>query len=221
MADIQVNIVPQAGFAAAKATDVPLNKVTRKQRILNRLAESRRARESSNIDDKSAAIRARIQRRLAAQRQATADTQSDGVEAVRLAEADRKNQQTAADSQRTSPEAETIGDHASGQEGPDSLAHHKAIDWGGLGFMEQDQEAAAEAPTSRRILSVRNQAAASNREMESEIARLQTKAQAEKERADFVAALLENVLSSSTSSLIKHQARLEAMQSQINVLQGR
>jgi hypothetical protein len=58
-------------------------------------------------------------------------------------------------------------------------------------------------------------------EMQSEFARLQTKAQAEKERADFVAALLENVLSSLTSSLIKHQAKITAMQAQINALQGR
>jgi len=220
MADIQVKITPQAGLAATKATAESLDQLARKRRILAQVAQSRRARESSNIDDKSAAIRARIQRRLAAQRQASAATPAQGVEAVWLAEADRKHQH-AADSQRTLPEAEEVGDHAFVQEGRDSLAHHTPMNSGGLRFMEQGQVAAAEALTSRRILSFRNQAAASNREMQSEIARLQTKAQAEKERADVVAALLENVLSSSTSSLIKHQARLEAMQAQINALQGR
>jgi hypothetical protein len=220
MADSTLKITDQSGLTAPAITE-SLDQLALKQRILAQVAQSRRARESSNIDDKSVAIRARIQRRLAAQRQANTVTQAQGVETIRLAEADRKDHQAAAESQRTFPESEAVGAQASVQEGRDSMDHNSAIDWIRLHFADQGQKAAAEAPTSRRTINFRNQAAASSMEMQSEFARLQTKAQAEKERADFVAALLENVLSSLTSSLIKHQAKITAMQAQINALQGR
>ncbi len=191
------------------------------KRILDHLAQSRRARQSSNFDDKAAAAQARIQRRLAAQRQESTVNQAHGIEAARFAEADREANQAAADAQEALAGPKATGIPASAQEWLDSVAQLMELRWGGSRFTAQAHEAAVEAPISRRNANFQGPAAAFTGPDQREIARLEARAKAEKQRADFVAILLENVLSSSTASLIKHQSKLEAMQAQINALQGR
>ena len=221
MADIQANSTPQDGLAAAKAAATSLDPLALKQRILDHLAQSRRARQSSNFDDKTTAAQARIQRRLAAQRQESTVTQAHDIEAARLAQADREASQEAADAQETLAGPKATGIPASAQEWLDSVAQLMNLRWGGSRFTAQAQETAVETPPSRRNANFQGPAAAFTGPDQREIARLEARAKAEMQRADFVAILLENVLSSSTASLIKHQAKLEAMQAQINALQGR
>ncbi|HEU0011157.1 MAG TPA: hypothetical protein VFT34_15170 [Verrucomicrobiae bacterium] len=221
MADIQVHSTSQDVLAADTATRGALDQFVRKQRILDHLAQSRRARQSSNFDDKTAVAQARIQRRLAARRQESAVAQSQDIEAARLAQADRVESQEATDPRRTLSGPKTAGDPASAQEWLDSAVRLLNLRWGDSRSTAQTQEAAAEAPGSRRHANFQGPAAAFTGPDQREIAHLEARAKAEKQRADFVAILLENVLSSSTASLIKHQTRLEAMQAQINALQGR
>ena len=82
---------------SSTSNETALDPLARKQRILDHLELSRRARQSSHIDDKSAAAQARIQRRLAARRRDIAATQALGLEAARLAEADRGTRPAAGD----------------------------------------------------------------------------------------------------------------------------
>jgi len=215
MADIQVNITSQSEVAAAES----LAQFARKQRIHAHLAQSRRARQSSRFDDKSAAAQARIQRRLAAQRKDTVAIQTGSLEIDRLAEADRKARPEATDAQRTIPEAEE--DPTSVQPWPDSLAQLRKLRWGDSPSAAPSPEATAEATIARRGVGIQSPAAAFPGPQQGEIARLQAKAKAETQRADLVTALLEDVLNASTARIVKHQARLEAMQAQINALHGR
>lgn len=221
MADIHVHSTSQDVLAEDKAIPGSFDQFARKQRILERLAQSRRARRSSNFDDKTAAAQARIQRRLAARRQESAVTQAHDTEAARFAEADLEARRAATDARRTLAGPKAAGDPASAQEWLDSAVRLLNLRWGASRSTAQAQEAAAEAPGSRRPANFQGPAAAFTGPDQLEIARLEARAKAEKQRADFVAILLENVLSSSTASLIKHQTRLEAMQAQINALQGR
>ena len=88
-------------------------------------------------------------------------------------------------------------------------------------FTAPAPEAAVQIAAARRNVSIQPPTSTFASPAQNEIARLQAKAKAETERAEFVTALLENVLSASTARILKHQARLEAIQAQINALQGR
>jgi hypothetical protein len=221
MADNQVHSTSQDVLAADKAISGSLDHLARTQRILDHLAQSRRARQSSNFDDKTAAAQARIQRRLVAQRRQSTANQTQDIEAARFAEADREASQEATTARRALAGPEATGNPASAQEWLDSAVRLLDLRWGGSRSTAQAQEAATEVPTSRRHANLQRPAAAFAGPDQREFARLEDRAKSERQRADFVANLLENVLSSSTASLIKHQTKLEAMQAQINALQGR
>ena len=213
MADFEVNITPRSGLATINALARSFDQLARKQRILEHLAQSRRARLASNFDDRSTVAQARIQRRLAARRQDAIANQAQ----VPLAEP--KSKPAAAGSQQTLPEAESAGDSATVQEWHDLLARFGRLGSGVAPFAGQAPEASTAA--ARRSVRIQNQAPTIRGPEQNEIARLQARANAETQRADLVVALLENVLSASTARIIQHQARLEAMQAQLNALQGR
>lgn len=193
----------------------------RKRRILGHLAQSRRARESSRFDDKAAAAQARIQRRLSAQRQEVARIQASGLEAAHMDEADVNARIGSADAQGILRRSEATEDANSVQALRDSMARLRKLDRSGSRFIAPVPDAAAQAAAGPRRVGVQEPATAFTNPEQGEIARLQVMAKSEKERADFVAALLQDVLSASTARIMKHQARLEAMQAQINSLQGR
>lgn len=192
----------------------------RRQRILDHLALSRRARQSSRFDDKNFAALARIQRRLAARRDQGTSAQDQSIEGAQQSETNREIR-PAADTQQSQSRPRANGVPADAQEWLDSMAHLMKLHWSDSRFTAQTEAPAIEASISRRDARLENRPAALTGPDQSEIVRLQSRAKAEQQRADLVANLLEQVLSSSAASLLKHQARLEAMQSQINALQGR
>src|SRR5262245_59444338 len=100
MADFEVKITPRSGITPVKAIAESLDQLARREHILEHLAQSRRARESSNIDSKIAAVQARIERRLAAQRQEYATAQAQVVGAAPFAEAEQRPGQAADDVSR-------------------------------------------------------------------------------------------------------------------------
>jgi len=213
MADFEVKITPRSGLAAVKALAESLDQLARKQRILEHLAHSRRARLSSNFDDRSAATQARILRRLVARRQDAIVNQTQGP----LAEP--KAKLAAAGSQEIPPEPQLADEPTAVQEWRDLLARLGRLNSGDAPFAGQAPESTT--PAARRSIRIQNQAPTIRGPEQNEIARLQARANAETQRADLVVALLEDVLSASTARILKHQARLEAMQAQINALQGR
>jgi len=206
---------------SSTSNETALDPLARKQRILDHLELSRRARQSSHIDDKTAAAQARIQRRLAARRRDIAATQALGLEAARLAEADRGTRPAAGDAQRILQGSEASGEPASAQDWRDSMAELRQANLRGSRFTAPDPEATVQIAAVRRNIGTQPPAATFASPEQNDLARLQAKAKAEKQRAEFLTALLEDVLSASTARIIKHQARLEAIQAQINALQGR
>lgn len=107
MSKMEIEIATKATGAGAQDTQKQLQNVGReaeqaaqKLRILANIEESRQARKSSNIDDKSHFEDARVQRRLQAIRQETAATQESIPVVDRATNATRKfelsNQQAAA-----------------------------------------------------------------------------------------------------------------------------
>ena len=205
MADFEVKITSRSSSS---------DRLARRQRVLDHLAQSRRARQSSNIDDRSAAARARIQRRLATRRGHSATGEARDTEAVRQAETAPETRPGAG---RLPPDEAM--DPSSAQAWRESLARLRDFNWADAAFAGQVPDIAGQAAAPRGGRAPGP--AATVRGSESDVARLQAKASAETQRADTVVALLENVLSASTARIIQHQARLEAMQAQINALQGR
>ena len=202
---------------SSTSNDTSLN---RKQRILDHLALSRRARQSSRFDDKNFAALARIQRRLTARRDQGTDAQAQSIEGAQQAATDRELRPTS-DAQQSQSRRTATGVPAEAQEWLDSMAHLMKLHWSDSRFTAHDESPAIEASTSRRDARLESRPTTLTGPDQNEIARLQSRAKAEQQRADLVANLLEQVLNSSAASLLKHQARLEAMQSQINALQGR
>src|SRR5437867_6872321 len=113
----------------------------RRQRITGHVELSRRARQSSHIDDKSAAAQARIQRRLAARRRDIAATQALGLEAARLAEADRGTRPAAGDAQRILQGSDASGEPASAHDWRESMAGLRQTNLRGSALTPPDPDA--------------------------------------------------------------------------------
>ena len=190
----------------------------RKKRIRDQSNQRRRARLASLFDDKSAA--GLFQSWLADQRQRAAAVEAREREAAGLAEAARKANSVTADAHKNLAELEVAGGATSLKEKLDPLALLSELLSSESPLPAKAAEGAALSAAERRGDGLQNQTPFSSPK-QNEMARLQARAKAETQRADFVTGLLEEMLSASAARIVKHQARLEALQAQINALQGR
>src|SRR5881409_1364778 len=89
-------------------------------------------------------------RRLAARRRDIAATQALGLEAARLAEADRGTRPAAGDAQRILQGSEASGEPASAQDWRDSMAELRQANLRGSRFTAPDPEATVQIAAVRR-----------------------------------------------------------------------